>query len=98
VLTSRYCRTRETARLAFGDAEDFAALDPPSADEAERKAQLDEIVAAVANYSGSGNLVLVTHLETIQALTEQTAREAEAVIVRSADGQRLQVLARIIFN
>ena len=44
VLTSRYCRTRETARLAFGDAEDFAPLDPPAADEAARKAQLDAIV------------------------------------------------------
>ena len=97
VLTSRYCRTRETARLAFGDAEDFAALDPPPADEEARKQQLDAVLQEVRNYSGSGNLVLVTHLETIQALTGQPAREGEAVIVGADDGG-LRVLGRINFN
>ena len=97
VLTSRYCRTKETARLAFGDAEEFAPLDPPQADEKLRKEQLDAILKEVRDYSGSGNLVLVTHLETIEALTGQTAREGEAVIV-GADDDRLRVLGRIIFN
>ena len=97
VLTSRYCRTKETARLAFGEAEEFPPLDPPAADEAERQAQLASIVAEVSNYSGSGNLVMVTHLEIIQALTGQTAREGEAVIVGS-DGENLHVLGRIVFN
>ena len=59
--------------------------------------QLQGVVEEVANYSGSGNLVLVTHLETIQALTGQTAREGEAVIVGS-EGEKLHVLGRIIFN
>jgi phosphohistidine phosphatase SixA len=97
VLTSRYCRTRETASIAFGDAEEFPPLDPPAAEDAERKTQLAKVVEEVTNYSGSGNLVLVTHLETIQALTGQTAREGEAVIVGS-DGEKLNVLGRIIFN
>jgi phosphohistidine phosphatase SixA len=97
VLTSRYCRTRETARLAFGDAEDFAPLDPPAADEAARKTQLDAILREIRDYSGSGNLVLVTHLETIQALTGQPAREGEAVIVGPED-EGLHVLGRIVFN
>ena len=97
VLTSRYCRTKETADLAFGDAEDFAPLDPPPSDETARKEQLDAILKEVRDYSGSGNLVLVTHLETIEALTGQSAREGEAVIVR-ADDERLHVLGRIIFN
>jgi phosphohistidine phosphatase SixA len=97
VLTSRYCRTKETARLAFGSAEEFAPLDPPSSDEAARKEQADAILREVRDYSGSGNLVLVTHLETIQALTGQTAREGEAVIV-SAEENGLRVLGRIIFN
>ena len=96
VLTSRYCRTRETARLAFRDAEDSPLLDPPAADGEERQAQIEAIVAEVANYSGSGNLVLVTHLETIEAVTGQTAREGEAVIVRP-DGERLRVIGRIVF-
>lgn len=97
VLTSRYCRTRETARLAFGDAEDFAPLDPPAADEAERKTQLDAIIQQIHDYSGSGNLIMVTHLENIQALTGGPAREGEAVIVGEKDG-KLRVLGRIVFN
>lgn len=97
VLTSRYCRTRETARLAFGGAEDFAPLDPPAANEEASKEQLDAILSEVRDYSGAGNLVLVTHLETIEALTGQSAREGEAVIVGATDNG-LQVLGRIIFN
>lgn len=97
VLTSRYCRTKETARLAFGAAEEFAALDPPPTDEAGRKAQMEAILREIGNYSGSGNFVLVTHLETIEALTGQSAREGEAVIV-APQGSGLRVLARIIFN
>jgi len=97
VLTSRFCRTKETARLAFGDAEEFAPLDPPAADETARKEQLDAIMEEVRNYTGSGNYVFVTHLETIQALTGQSAREGEAVIVTPQD-DGLRVLARIVFN
>ncbi len=58
VLTSRYCRTRETARLAFGDPEDFAPLDPPAADEAERATQLDQIRKEISGYSGKNSAEL----------------------------------------
>jgi phosphohistidine phosphatase SixA len=97
VLTSRYCRTRETARLAFGDSEDFTPLDPPSEDEDERAVQIEAILQEIRDYSGSGNLILVTHLETIKALTGEPAREGEAVIVRP-DEEKLHILGRIIFN
>ena len=97
VLTSRYCRTKETAELAFGEAEEFDPLDPPAADEEARKGQLAAVLDEMRNYSGSGNLVLVTHLETIQALTGQPAREGEAVIV-TPDDEGARVLGRIIFN
>lgn len=98
VLTSRYCRTKETARLAFGDAEEFEPLDPPATDEAARKEQIDAILAEIRDSSESGNFVLVTHLETIQALTGgQTAREGEAIIV-VPEGDGLRVVGRIIFN
>ncbi len=97
VLASRYCRTRDTARLAFGKVTDMPALDPPVADEEERKAQMAAIMEEVRNYTGSGNKVLVTHLETIQVLTGQPAREGEALIV-TPQGEGLHVLARIIFN
>jgi phosphohistidine phosphatase SixA len=99
VLSSRYCRCLDTARFAFGEdiAEPSAALDPLAKDEAAKQAQLAEIRALVANFSGSGNLVLVTHQENIVALTGVSPREGEAIIVR-AEGDTLHVIGRIIFD
>lgn len=99
VLSSRYCTCLETAEYAFDDieAEPFDALDPLSVDLAEAKKQEAAIVAAVKSFSGSGNLVMITHLENIQALTGISARQGEAVIVR-ADGDGLRVLGRILFD
>ena len=67
------------------------------ADEAAAQAQLEAISELFADFSGSGNMVLVTHGENIQALTGAAPREGEAVIVRP-DGEKRPVLGRIIFN
>ncbi|MEP9371543.1 histidine phosphatase family protein [Mesorhizobium sp. KR1-2] len=99
VLSSRNCNALETARIAFNDkvVEAFAALDlpPPGTEvsEEQKQAILEEIRA----FSGSGNLVLVTHQEVIAALTGANAREGEAIIVRP-DGEGLHILGRIVFN
>jgi phosphohistidine phosphatase SixA len=99
VLTSRYCRCQETAKYAFDDmqAEIFEALDPLPADPGKAKAQEQTIIDRVKSFSGSGNLIMITHGDDIQALTGVTAREGEAIIV-GADGDRLRVLGRIIFD
>lgn len=95
VYSSLYCRCLETARLAFGDriVEKMPALDTaPEADIAR-----DDILAVIRDYTGSGNLVLVTHRDVVAALTGVTPREAEAVIV-APDGDALAVIGRIVFN
>lgn len=99
VLSSRYCRCLETARYAFDDVEPeiFEALDPLSVVLDEAKAQQAAIVDRVKSFSGSGNLVMITHLENIQALTGVSAREGEAVVVEAV-GDKLHVLGRIIFD
>jgi hypothetical protein len=99
VYSSRLCRALDTARLAFGEryVEAFPALDPPPADE-EAAAEARAAVFAVVNeYEGSGNIVLMTDLAVIEALTGRPAREGEALIVTpTEDG--LHVLARVVFN
>jgi phosphohistidine phosphatase SixA len=98
VYTSRFCRTRETADLAFGSSlvKDLPALDPAT-DLAAEEAARNEIFALVGGFTGSGNLVLVTHEEVIRSLTGAGAREGEAVIVkRNPEG--LHIAGRIIFN
>ncbi|MFC5583601.1 histidine phosphatase family protein [Nitratireductor kimnyeongensis] len=98
VLASRYCRTRDTATQAFGAGlvEAFPALDLPL-NESTMEAQTAEIMERINDYTGSGNLFLVTHLEVIEALIGASAREGEAIILsRGADS--LAVAARIKFN
>ena len=98
IQSSRYCRCLETARTAFeAEPEPFDALDLLSTDEATKKSQLEAVMTEIRNFSGSDNLVMVTHAENIQALAGITPREGEAVIVRP-DGDGLHVLGRIIFN
>jgi phosphohistidine phosphatase SixA len=99
VLSSRYCRCLETASYAFDDlkAEVFEALDPLPVDPVAAKKQVDAIVAEVKAFSGSGNLVMITHKEVIEQLTGVSPREGEAVIVR-ADGDKLHALGRIVFD
>ncbi|MEX0956166.1 MAG: histidine phosphatase family protein [Rhizobiaceae bacterium] len=100
VETSRFCRCRDTALIAFRDEEvkENDALDwlPGEAD-AEREARLDRARDQILDYSGSGILVLVTHGEVIQALLGASSREGEAVIV-SRGQDSLGVAARIRFN
>lgn len=98
VLSSRLCRALETARIAFGtDPEPLDLLDPPPADEAAAAAQKNALMALIGDYTDSGNLLMVTDLTMIEALTGQSAREGEALVVRP-DGEAIHVIARIVFN
>lgn len=99
VYSSRYCRCLETARLAFGDrlTEHFAALDSIAGGGEEAEAATAEVLELIRSYSGSGNLVLVTHPENVAALVGTTPREGEAVIV-APDDSGVHAIGRIVFN
>jgi len=99
VLSSRYCRARDTARIAFEDSpiEAFEPLDQLPADESAATAANDQVIDIVRDFTGQGNLVLVTHLENIRSVTGVSPREGEAVIVALSESG-LRVLGRIIFN
>ena len=99
VFSSRYCRAMDTARLAFGDRllEPFAPLDSISAGDEGVEEATEAVLELIREYSGSGNLVLVTHPENITAMLGSRAREGEAVIVTPVE-QGLQQIGRIVFN
>lgn len=97
LLSSRYCRGLDTARIAFrAEPEPFAPLDLLKTDASEKAAQIAAIMTEIRGYSGSDNLVMVTHLENIVALTGISPREGEAVIVEP-QGDSLRVLGRVTF-
>ena len=99
VLTSAYCRCRDTARLAFEGIpiEHMDMLDFMPRDEAGNAAKAEQVRDLALGYAGADNLVLVVNEDVILEVLGTRAREAEAVIVQS-DGQNLRVAGRIRFN
>jgi phosphohistidine phosphatase SixA len=90
VLASPFCRTRDTARLAFGHARPSRAL--LSADffgdgDARRQRAGLRRLLALPPARGS-NTVLVSHEAAIDAATGVTVAEGEAVIVAPGRGRR----------
>jgi phosphohistidine phosphatase SixA len=95
VLSSRWCRALETARLAFGRVEPEPMLDQFYEPE-ERDKRTAAVRAIIAGWPRNGmNLVLVTHQPNVTALTNLSAEEGEAVVMGvSADGS-LAVYGRL---
>ena len=83
VLSSRWCRALETARLAFGDrVEPEPALDSSFQNEGARVSQTDALRSFVARWRGrDGVLALVTHQVNVTALTGTFLGEGEVVVV-----------------
>jgi phosphohistidine phosphatase SixA len=94
VLSSEWCRARDTAMLAFGAAEAFPAINSFFADRTDEPEQSDAARAAIGAWRGDGVLVMVSHQVNITALTGIFPREGEIVVVRVRDG-RVVVEGRI---
>jgi phosphohistidine phosphatase SixA len=93
VLTSQWCRCRETAELLnVGPVTEAPALNSFFQDRATRDAQTAatrEIIAAADR-----PMMLVTHQVNISALTGQFTSSGEILVIRETDG-RLEVLGSI---
>jgi phosphohistidine phosphatase SixA len=98
VLTSQWCRGRETARLAFGND---AVKDEPAFNSSFRtsaeisETQTAQARAILARWRGPGALVVVTHQVNITALTGVVPASAEGVVVRPAADGSLKVVGRV---
>ena len=83
VLSSEWCRCKDTAKYAFGDFKEFSALNStytPPYDQNEKQ-QIEDLKKYANNWNGEGgNLVLVTHYVIILAITGETTRSGEIVI------------------
>ena len=83
VLSSQWCRCKDTAKYAFGNFNEFSALNStytPPYDQNEKQ-QIKDLKKYVNNWNGKGgNLVLVTHYVIILAITGETTRSGEVVI------------------
>ena len=83
VQASPLCRTRDTARIAFGGFRVFSLLEPlPESDLEDRRQRIDAITRVIADHKGRENLVLVTHQPNIDVLTLEVADFATMVVVK----------------
>ena len=83
VLSSQWCRCKDTAKYAFGDFKEFTALNstfqsPYNKNEGK---QLKDLYNLVKKWNGKGkNLVLITHYSIITAVTTAVPSSGEIVI------------------
>ena len=85
VLTSQWCRCRDTAALAFGGARDWPALNSFARAHESEARQVAEVLARIAEIKpGDKPLVLVTHQVMITAVSGIFPQSGEVVVVAPA--------------
>ncbi len=95
VLTSQWCRTVETAELAFpGRVLPEPIFNSFFDDRRNGPAQTRAALEILKEWRGPGALVVTTHQVNITGLTGVVPSSGEGIVVRW-DGQALQVVGRI---
>ena len=83
VLSSEWCRCKDTAFHAFGKFKEFSALNSTFSTTYNKNEprQIKEIEKYLMNWEGEGkNLILVTHYSVITAITNAVPSSGEIVI------------------
>ena len=83
VLSSEWCRCKDTAFHAFGKFKEFSALNSTFSTPYNKNEprQIKEIEKYLMNWKGEGkNLILVTHYSVITAITNAVPSSGEIVI------------------
>ncbi len=95
MLASRWCRTTETAELAFpGRVEAAPAFNSFFADRGSAPAQTEAARAILVGWNGPGALFVSTHQVNITALTGIVPAPGEGVVLRR-QGDAVIVIGRI---
>jgi len=96
VLASPFCRTMETARLAFGSATPMQEVrgGPQRSDDPKRYDGLRKLLSA--KLSKGSNLVIASHGNPFQAVVGSPyLAEGEIAVVQPLGDDRFEVIARI---
>lgn len=99
VWHSVWCRTRDTAQLAFPELREPALKAEPAfnsffADRSTEPAQTAAALDLLLKWRGQGALVVVTHQVNITQLTEIFPQSGEGIVL-VRNGQQLRVAGRI---
>lgn len=95
VLSSRWCRCLDTARIAFGKAVPSPMLDSMFNDrDKPREEKLREFRVAITKVPPSGNLIMVTHQFNIQEFADVSPSSGEMVVLKPQVGE-LKLVGRL---
>lgn len=95
VLTSQWCRTTETAELAFpGRSRPEPVFNSFFADRSAGPAQTEAARRLLLRWGGPGALFVSTHQVNITALTRILPASGEGIVLQAMDGE-LRVIGRI---
>ena len=95
VLSSRWCRCLETARLAFGTVEPWQPLDSFFDDRGRSEVQTRDVRQLIGEPPAQGNLVLVSHQVNITALTGVSPAPGEMVVLTPAGRGEFRLAGRL---
>ena len=94
VRASPYCRTRDTARLAFGVVRTDDALVSPAPDGEQRVRTASALQALLRTVPDDGNTVLVGHLTNLRLASRASPEEGGTVVFRP-DGEGATLVAEV---
>jgi phosphohistidine phosphatase SixA len=93
VRHSPFCRTADTARIAFArgvPAGYLSLLENLGPDEAA--AQTRELSQVIGGYTGAGNLVLITHEPNLNAVSFEMMKPADFLVLQPKGGSAFEEL------
>lgn len=96
VLTSPYCRTTDTANIAFGrsePAEFLAVLEALPQKQAE--ANTMKLTQEIGSYSGTGNLIMVTHAPNINTISFEPVKMGSFLVLQPTGNHEFEELGII---
>lgn len=95
VLSSEWCRCRDTAQLAFGPHDAWPPINSFFGDRANEAARTQAVRALAATVKAGENVVLVTHQVNISAVAGVGAAMGEMVLLRPSGPATLEVAGRL---
>ena len=95
VLSSEWCRCKDTAELAFGRYEVWPPLNNLFGRHENAAAQRSAILERASRFRGAGNLILVSHGSTIVQVAGISPAMGEMVVMKPAGAGKLALVGRI---
>jgi phosphohistidine phosphatase SixA len=102
VLSSEWCRVRDTAQIVFGRHETWVPLNvqnPQTNPFMNRERQNADLTARIRAHRDPDNLALVTHWLNIVPLLGEGPDKGDALVVRwDDDARRLKIVGKLRFE